>query len=659
MTLLRQLLIVMFLVFVVLFASSMVVNVLNARKHVEEQLVSHSQDAATSLSLSIQHGSDFEPTIIERMIAVVFDRGLFQRIEFESDALPGVVKEVPRNETGVVSVEGVPNWFLNALELPAPEAVEDVSSGWNLVGKIRVQSSPEGAYRDLWRIAKEQFRTFVIVLVLASVLMAVILHFVLRPLRDVEAQAVAISERDFRILDYLPRTRELRRVVIAMNRMVEKLKKMFTEQVELAERFRAQSLRDPVTGLGNRREFDNRLKAYLGSKQGSGRGCVFFLAIAEFGEYNETHGHVAGDLLLEQVAQTLVNCLQQVPNCAISRNAGANFAVFLPNLDIEKASAEIERCYEGLVDLHVFQEVMTHNVIHIGAAFNETKRDVKELLSEADMALRTAQGKGTNNWFMYERTDATTQRDRPLRQANEWREILTRVLTERAMIFHYQPVFSIPDRKVLHNEVLARIELEGEIVSAGGFLPMAERFYMLPMFDRLIVELTMESIGKISKPGPKFCVNISPHSLESGEFVDWLAQYCKEHPQAAGRVIFEVPEYSVHSRAEQVRRMVSEVGRAGAEISIDHFGVGSSTFSYLQSLRVNSVKVDNSFIRDIHNNPDNQFFVKSMCQIAHGQEIDLYAEGVESDEEWNQLEELGLDGAMGFGLKRPGPELLS
>ncbi len=655
MTLLRQLIIVMSLIFVVLFASSMVVSVLNAQRYIEEQLAGHAQDSATSLSLSIQNGSDMDPIIIERMIAVAFDRGgLYQRIAFSSEELGNIVKEVPMGAGGAPVVEGVPNWFLSLVQISSPSATELVSNGWYEVGDLTVVSSPEGAYRDLWRITREQLRTFLIVLFLACVLMAFILRLVLRPLAEVEQQAVAISERDFRVLERIPRTRELRSVVLAMNRMVEKLKKIFNEQVELAERFRAQSLRDPVTGLGNRREFDSRLKAHMASEQGSGIGTVFFLAIGGFGKYNEEQGHVAGDLLLEQVAQVLVTNLQEVTNVAIARNAGANFNAFLPNLTAEKATEMVEKCYQAITNLHVFQEVMPHNSVHIGASYSDEKRDVKALLSECDMALRESQGRGVNCWVMYQRQDASTQRDKPVRQAGEWQCILARVLNERALIFHYQPAFSIPDRTVLHHEVLARIELDGEVVSAGGFLPMAERFNLLPQFDRLIIELALEQLEQ--HPGVHLCVNISPHSLESPEFVDWVRENARGRT-GLERLILEVPEYSVQTRAEQVRRLVALSRELGAQMSIDHFGVGAATFSYLQSLRVQAVKVDRSFIRDIHTNQDNQFFVQSMAQIAHGQDIALYAEGVESDEEWKQLVELGLDGGMGFGLQRPGPDL--
>ncbi len=655
MTLLRQLIIVMLLVFVVLFSSSLLVSVLNAQRYIEEQLAGHAQDSATSLSMSIQSGSDMDPIIIERMIAVAFDRGgLYQRIAFTSNELGNVIKEVEVSEGGIPVVDGVPGWFLNLVQIESPSATEIVSNGWYEVGDLTVTSSPEGAYRDLWRITSEQLKTFLIVLVLACILMAFILRLVLRPLGEVEQQAVAISERDFRVLERIPRTRELRSVVLAMNRMVEKLKKIFAEQVELAERFRAQSLRDPVTGLGNRREFDSRLKAHMASEQGSGVGAVLFLTIGDFGKYNEEQGHVAGDLLLEQVAQVMVTQLQEVTNVAISRNAGANFNAFLPNLTGDKAAEMIEQCYQALIDLHVFQEVMPHNVVHIGASYSEEKRDMKALLSECDMALREAQGRGVNCWIMYQRADDSTQRDKPVRQAGEWQSILTRVLSTRSLIFHYQPIFSLPDRKVCHFEVLARIELDGEVVSAGGFLPMAERFNLLPMFDRLIIELALERLAE--HPEVHLCVNISPHSLESPEFVDWVREYARSHKDVR-RLILEVPEYSVQTRGEQVRRLVQLSRELGAQMSIDHFGVGAATFSYLQSLRVQSVKVDRSFIRDIHNSPDNQFFVQSMAQIAHGQDIALYAEGVESDEEWKQLEELGLDGGVGFGLQRPGPEL--
>jgi len=206
-----------------LLSANMVITLHNARLNIYEQLKVHSQDMATSLGFSLSQAAlDKDNVQMTLMIDAIFDRGYYRRIVFRDTTGKAVIdRSLP-----VVSSE-VPDWFIRWLPLPEPGGIAQVSSGWYQLGEIEVISHPGFAYQDMWRSFKEQIWLFLFATVVCYLLLGIGVRLVLRPLKEVEEQADAICRREFRIQEPLPTIPELRNVVLAMNRMVEKLKGMF------------------------------------------------------------------------------------------------------------------------------------------------------------------------------------------------------------------------------------------------------------------------------------------------------------------------------------------------------------------------------------------------------------------------------------------------
>jgi len=156
-----------------------------------------------------------------------------------------------------------------------------------------------------------------------------------------------------------------------------------------------------------------------------------------------------------------------------------------------------------------------------------------------------------------------------------------------------------------------------------------------------------------------FCVNLSPQTLLHHEFLGWLDKWLAERPGFSSRLIVETSEYLVRTGGAQVDQLCKLLHRHKVKLSLDHFGVHSGAFGYLRSLPLNFLKIDRSFIRGIHQDKDNQFYVQSMIQIAHSCDVTVFAEGVELQEEWECLQALGIDGGQGYFLGRPNAELSS
>lgn len=630
------------------YAVSFLVSVVNTREFLTAQLQAHAQDAATSLGMTlVEPLSQNDLVLAETLVNAMFDSGYYRRISVtRPDGGPLVVREVP------VRVESVPAWFIRWLPLDAPEARSEVNTGWRIAATVQVRSHPGYAYLDLWRTSQQLFAGFGLALLVSLGVLALILRAVQRPLRAVERQAEAICEREFPVLKERPWIRELRRVVAAMNRMSLKLQQILADQAELTEKLRDQANRDPVTGLTNRRHFDARLQTALERDAEGASVAVFLYQLEGFKAYNDTHGYSAGDRLLQAVAHKLCEVVGEDDRRVVARLGGADFGILVQDISRQEAEALAERLVRTLETLYGEGLVNASQIGHLGVAFHPggpATVPAATLLSEADMALRAAQSAGPNTWRLYHGLPPAS-----VHGAGEWLEILRAALAERRIRLYCQPVLRYPDRRPLHREILARlVDAEGNLVPAGVFMPMAQRHGLGGEVDRLIVETVTGQLDP--EAGSGVAVNLSPASLMDGEFRSWLCAHLEARPAWRGRLWFEAPEYGVVANLEPARRSLEALRSAGAGVGLDHFGAGFTSFGYLRSLKLDYLKVDGGFVRGIASQPDNRFFIQSLADIAHGLEMQLIAEAVEDEAEWEALTALHLDGAQGYFLGRPSP----
>jgi len=467
MTLYRQLIIFTFLLFFLLFAGSWFTKLESTRSFLVDQLESHAQDTATSLGLSISQYSKDLP-VIETMINAVFDRGYYRIIRF-ADAEDKVQVERILD----VKIETVPQWFIRWVPLKIPEARSNVMSGWSRAGSIYVKSHPGYAYKTLWDDFVRMTIWFAGCAVFVLIAGGLGLRFLLRPLVLVEKQAEALCRKEYEIQERIPWTKELRRVVEAMNRMTVKVKEMFEEQVAQAEGLREHAYTDPLTGLGNRRYFESQITARLDRKDSITKGIVLLIQVHELDQLNKERGLQAGDELLKRVTTMLRESTKSFASCVLARLTGGDFGIFLPDeppWDAEDIAADLAN---GLSRLAAEQLTLTDNVGHVGASAYDCTTTMSRLLSEADLALRTAQDTGPN---AYSVCSITEDSEKVPQGRQHWKEVLESLISDRRIRLDVQSVVQTTDTShVLHLEILSRIvQVDGELLSAGIFLPFVE-----------------------------------------------------------------------------------------------------------------------------------------------------------------------------------------
>ncbi|MDH5184253.1 MAG: EAL domain-containing protein [Gammaproteobacteria bacterium] len=643
----RQLISVMFLLFILVFSGTFAINTHNTREYLINQLESHAQDTATSLGLSLTDPySKNDIPLVNSMVDAIFDRGYYQEIIIRK--IDGGSDLVRKQE---VAIKGVPQWFVNILPLKVPVGESLITVGWTQKATITVRSHPGFAYVELWNSVVSSFWWSVGSFLLAILVVVVVIRLVLKPLSQMEAQALAIADREFPILEQIPFTREFRRTVVAMNKMSQKVKQMFEEQSGLADKLRQEVYIDSITGLANRKALEMRAKQIISDEKYL-FGTLYMLQIKGLAEYNDRQGYAAGDVLIDNTADVLKNICKKHPVSIPARIGGADFVVFVPGITLKQAEEMAEELSHKMTNLPMNKENMP--IGHIGAAYYHGKTELTELLAEADMALRSAQQKGAYGWHIY---DKEVSKELEIHSANEWRLIIEQYLEEERLFLLYQPAISSLDNQIMHYEVLLRVHSkDGDDIPAGIFLPMAERFSHLGLttrIDQYVIERVLQRLSDDKESNNKYAINISPSSLQDQEFVAWLETTVKNSTKLAHRLIFETSEYGVLANLEWLKILSSKLRKHGVSFSLDHFGTGLVPFGYLSGLKLDYIKIDGSYIHNFIADKENQFYVQSITQIAHSLDIQVIAEFIESEEDWTRLREMYVDGGQGYYLGKP------
>ena len=486
---------------------------------------------------------------------------------------------------------------------------------------------------------------FLVAMIVAGCLGSYLLKIILRPLDDVVEQALAIGDRRF-ITIAEPSTREFKQLVSAMNNLSDRIKKMLRQEAKRLEKWQREAHIDKVTGLMNRDSFIKTLDAALGSDDVNSTGSLSLIRLAGLTQLNQTYGRKAIDGMLADIGHAL-NCIViQHSRWAASRLNGSDFALLAPRaMEPADAAREAQKAIQ-----EILENRSMHDKVRLpGAATLFTQGEtIHELLTRLDSSLLNSDQEGESRINVANKGDIqlTTVRE----QMARWR-----VIFERAFREHKFSLISYPaiDRegKLLHIESPVRMELKGELITAGQLLPWINRLELSGELDRHVVDLALRLIKKEGRP---VCINLSAASVVEASFLPWLSDRLSTHPEAASSLWMEVSESMALRHLVNFKSLCTRVKKHRCKIGIEHMGHQLSELGQLHDVGVDYLKVDSNFIRDIHNNAANQTLLRSLCTVGHSIGVIVIAEGVRTAQEWAMLKEVGMDGATGPGINLPG-----
>jgi diguanylate cyclase (GGDEF)-like protein len=648
MTLFRQLFFGASLLFLLVLAGVEAIYLSNARLYVQQQLESHAQDAATSLSLWLATIKPFEDrALIETAVKTSFDRGYYQSIRVVS--LSGETlaqKELPPAQGEV------PAWFTRLFPLRAPSAEALISAGWKQLGRVLVTSHPNFAYLQLWHTGAQTLVLLLLAYALALLALRAFLSTILRPLSAVEDAANAIGERNFGTIALAPKARELKRVVAAMNSLSAKIRRIIEDESARAESMQRAAYSDPVTGLLNRRGLEHELQSLLRAERDVYSGVFVLLELERFKEYNLSRGYQRADELLALIGQIISGaCAGHTAVC--SRFGGASYTVAALNIDAGAARTLTAAISSGVEAALAEQALAAEVEFHCGAAhFDAGAPPLSELLAAADLALTRAQEKGPNTFDLV----ALAELDQRARGSLAWRAQIEEAIDTDKLALYTQRVVGLPARTLLQEEVVTRI-LDGgsNPVPAAQFLPMAARHSLMPRLDQRALQMLIARIDAGAKLAPVIAVNISAQTVADAAARRGLIALLESRRDIAARLVLEMTEFGVIQAPALSLAFAADVRRLGAQFAIDNFNLHSESLKRLRELLPHYIKLAPVYTKELRQNQDSRYIVSSLIRIAQPLEISIIAQAVEAESLILLLEEMGFAGYQGYANGRPAP----
>ena len=420
------------------------------------------------------------------------------------------------------------------------------------------------------------------------------------------------------------------------------------------ERLRYLADHDPLTGLANRRSFEEHLARELAITDRYEReGAMLLVDLDGLKEVNDTLGHAHGDELLRTIAELIAARTRDTD--IVGRIGGDEFAVLLPDTTVAGAKALSEDLLQSIRDHGMVTGAQRLRATACAgvAVFGEEKTSAEDVMVAADLALYEAKNRGRNRVVVHQPVpgEAAVAGERVA-----WVQRIRHGLDEDHFIPYLQPIMRLSDRTIVRYELLARmIDENGDPVMPGAFLPTAERSGMIRELDRRMIAWAIELIAQCDA-GASACsfeVNLSARSLIDPELPGLIAARIDEAGIDPGNLVFEITETAAIANMDQARTFANQLRDLGCHFALDDFGAGFASFYYLKHVPLDALKIDGDFIANLHRNHTDQLLVKHMAEIAASLGLYTIAEFVGNQETLEILAEYGIDAAQGFHVGEP------
>jgi|GEM_PF-1109021 len=415
---------------------------------------------------------------------------------------------------------------------------------------------------------------------------------------------------------------------------------------------------DSLTGLLNRRAFDDHLRHMLSQPPENGRvHSLIYMDLDQFKVINDTCGHMAGDELLRQLSRSMNARLRTTD--MLARLGGDEFGLLLADCPLERSMDIAENLLEAVRN---FQFNWEGRVFSVGASIGMTHTreiiaDRSDLLAQADLACYAAKDLGRNRIQVYQRDNLHIQ---ARHGEMGWVPRLDRALTENRFELYGQWMFSL-DRENPRPpsvEILLRLRDEnGELVAPAEFIPAAERYNLMGRIDRHVIDRVTSMAAHMpdaTRP-PRWSINLSGTSITGGNLADFIEGRFALYDVDPRDFCFELTETAAIANFDEAQAMFKRLRTLGCRVGLDDFGSGLSSFAYLRQIELDALKIDGSFVRHITNDQVSRSMVRAMHEVGRAMNLVTVAEFVENEEILSVLRELGVDMAQGFGLHKPQP----
>jgi len=584
----------------------------------------------------------------------------------------GVLPETPDHANSLKSDSGIP-FTPKLYEQSYPIRYKGKLADEQVIGTLKVYSSSTVVIAR----GMSLFITIIATALAKTIALWLILYFtiklvVARPISKLTQGLNKINREHNDTFDaaepyrYWKGTDELSFLLRAFVYMRKALKrsqsKLLAHQQELEQKIKErthelhyQAMHDDLTGLLNRRAFESTITSLARSNseiETQNVLCLFDLD--HFKLVNDTFGHAVGDYVLKQVADILKRNIR--PTDIAARTGGDEFAIILPDCSVSDAQAKIEvlaKEVEALVVQSDHERVAMGFSAGLVSFSTQTINNMHRAMLQADAACYSAKESGRHQIKVFGEA-ALLRRKIDI----NWVNVINLALSEEQFLLYAQPIFAANSNEARQLEILIRLDLDGEVVSPGKFMPAAERYNLATKIDAWVVSRTLAFLSSHRDFLERIdCVHINLGALTVSDvgFYRLAVRQLRRYDIPPGKICFEVTENTAISNVGDSVRIMNGLRKRGITFALDDFGRGMSSYVYLQTLPVDKVKIDGSFVCNINDNPISAAIVSSINEIAHMAGKITVAEFVENAAIVEKLRSLNVDYMQGFHLGKPMP----
>ncbi|SKA44575.1 RNase E specificity factor CsrD [Enterovibrio nigricans] len=434
---------------------------------------------------------------------------------------------------------------------------------------------------------------------------------------------------------------------IALDQMIAELKDARQERSRFDTFIRSNTFLDKLTGTANRVMFDNRLQTVLQDK--GAQGAVLMLQIADWDALVQEQGKAGADEWIKEVSAVISNAILRFPDAILARYYDADFSILLTHQSAKDARLFASQLMKALGRLSAPAPLEKEDWAYLGMTFFSAGERRGRLMEEAEMAKRSAVLQGSSSWFAFKKDVVAEE----ARGSVRWRTLFYRVFESGGPDI-YRQVVKDAQGEELHIELLARIRDEnGLIIKASRFMTGVDLVGMNTTLDRAVFKKALHLLSN-GDGRETLSVNVCAESLRQRKFQYWLRDTLLQTPRSMlNRLQVEVSEAPLVKHLDAVRPTLKMVKALGCPLVVDQAGRSVVSTYYLKDIQPKYVKLHRSLMRDIHQRPENQLYVRSMLGACEPTKTEVLAVGVETAQEWQTLLQLGIQGGQGrlFGAE--------
>jgi EAL domain-containing protein (putative c-di-GMP-specific phosphodiesterase class I)/GGDEF domain-containing protein len=613
------------------------INFENAREFTTNQTFNNAKNVANVLALSL-HSRSADQAYIQTSINAMFDGGSFETIRLTRFDGTEVYKK-----SEALTVDGVPPLFIQWVRLQIPVAEAQVMDGWSVFGALQVKGHAGQAYKKLWMVFRQLCLLFALLSGVVMVLSWAILKHMLKALEKIQHQAEAISNNAFIVNPDVPRTPELKKVVLAMNAMVAKVQTIYNRQLEQLVKYKELRDKDAITGLHNRGFFIKALTRILCEPEPDANGQVVLLALSGMAGVNALGGEPVANRIFKNIGRILEKETDAIDGSLVARLPREEFALVLPDTTRARGLAVAEAAVGGFLAV-IRQETDFADQLTAfgGMAQYRPKDDLKTVLSKADYALSVARSRlpGTVEGYRREQAQA-------LLGKSEWKELIEEALAEDRFLINAQSVMD--DTGVFHREVfITMVDRRGEHHRAGLFMPMVKTLGMANRLDQYILQRTVRYIMK--NQGDVFAVNVSTDFCTNRLTLPWLRQFLSDHQSMRNNLVLEIHENTLIQHPEICIDFAGLLNGLGYGFGIDQYTMSDASLNLLDRLKPRYVKIERDDL-EVFDDPEmTDMVLNALFTIADSLDIRLIATKVENEAQRLTLAARNIHHFQGRGI---------